>query len=318
VTRLVGTCPVCERHQKVTAHGAMVHHGFKRPGWGAIVGDCFGVGYPAYELSPKGCEEYRDVLVTWRRSAEEQIRRYEARPDEVSSYSSFSKKTNVYRRDSDDPRERGSYESQLSNLISQTRYSISEIDRARKRMVERIANWVLSPLTENDEEGLTPAKREERTARKTEKDAKRAEKERAQAEQQKKRNERLARKATTLLFFVDAFDRLAQTPPSKERDDYARDLLFEAAKKKYGVRYPWDLTYGPDDGYGNHAPGPWGFELLEHTSRALIELGVAEAGFRGRANPIQVFKSSGNKIKVPEPNGPAEEVLDTIARMAPP
>lgn len=316
--RLVGTCPVCERQQKVTPHGAMVHHGFKRPGWGAIVGDCFGVGLLAYELSPKGCEEYRDVLVGWRQAAERTLREYEARPEEVTSYSRVRQKTFVYRRDTNDPEERHRYQSTLEYLIRNTQYGIGEIDRAHKRMLELIAKWAPAPLTEIDEEGLTPAKRDERATRKAEKDTKRAEKERAQAEQQAKRNERLARRATALLFFVDAFDRLAKDPPSKKRDDYARDLLFEAAKKKHGISYPWDLVNGPGDGYGNHIQGPWGFDLLMHASRPLLELEVATADRQGRANPTPVYKSSGNKISVPEPNGPAEEVLDIIARMAPP
>jgi len=57
VTRHIGRCPVCEgdfRLHKLT----MVHHGYKRPGYGEIVGDCFGVGYPPYELSTEGTEHY--------------------------------------------------------------------------------------------------------------------------------------------------------------------------------------------------------------------------------------------------------------------
>lgn len=314
-TRLVGTCPVCERHQKVTAGGAMVHHGFKRPGWGSIVGDCFGVGYQAYELSSDGCAAYRDALVEWRRNAEDTLRRYEARPDEVTSYSQVRQKSFTYRRDN--PEERHKYEDTLRALISQTRYSISAIDMSHKRMIELIANWAPAPLIEIDEEGLTPAKRGERDARRGERDAKRAEKDSKQAAFLAKRNERLARKSTALLFFFDEFERLAKQPPGAARDTYARDLIFESAKKKHGLNYPWDLMRGPGDGHKG-TPGPWGWSMLEHAEQTLIDLGVARREGK-RAYPIPVFKSSGKwSIRVPEPTAPAEEVLDTIARMAPP
>lgn len=58
----IGSCPFCERHQKLnpkrahSGHPTMVLHGYQRPGYGYAVGKCFGVGYPPYELSAAGCE----------------------------------------------------------------------------------------------------------------------------------------------------------------------------------------------------------------------------------------------------------------------
>jgi hypothetical protein len=57
-TRHLGTCPVCTAEQKLTPDSKMVHHGFRRPGHGSIVGDCFGVGYLAYQLSCEGTKAY--------------------------------------------------------------------------------------------------------------------------------------------------------------------------------------------------------------------------------------------------------------------
>lgn len=51
-----GTCPVCEGNFKGAKN--LVHHGYQRPGDGFIHGDCFGVGYEAWELSPKGAIDY--------------------------------------------------------------------------------------------------------------------------------------------------------------------------------------------------------------------------------------------------------------------
>lgn len=57
----LGTCPVCERAIRVRS-GKMVHHGYQRPGHGEIVGDCFAVGLPPYEVSCVGTEKYRHVV----------------------------------------------------------------------------------------------------------------------------------------------------------------------------------------------------------------------------------------------------------------
>jgi|CXWL01.1.fsa_nt_gi hypothetical protein len=40
-------CQVCAKVQATHA-GALVHHGYKRPGWGCIVGDCYGAGYAPF------------------------------------------------------------------------------------------------------------------------------------------------------------------------------------------------------------------------------------------------------------------------------
>src|SRR5271157_2183951 len=50
VTRYIGNCQICEGDQKLH-DGLMVHHGYRRPGTGYIVGDCPGVGEVPYEVS---------------------------------------------------------------------------------------------------------------------------------------------------------------------------------------------------------------------------------------------------------------------------
>ena len=41
-------CQICARQQALDGSGCMVHHGYRRPGWGCIQGDCYGVGYRPY------------------------------------------------------------------------------------------------------------------------------------------------------------------------------------------------------------------------------------------------------------------------------
>src|SRR5262249_20512123 len=51
----------CERPIRVRT-GKMVHHGYQRPGSGHIVGDCFAVGEPPYEVSCAGTQKYLRVV----------------------------------------------------------------------------------------------------------------------------------------------------------------------------------------------------------------------------------------------------------------
>ncbi len=83
----VGSCPICDRLQKLekkrtrSGHPVMVHHGYKRPGTGYIYGDCFGVGYPPYELSAEGCEAYLVQLAEWIKRQKERVANIKARQE---------------------------------------------------------------------------------------------------------------------------------------------------------------------------------------------------------------------------------------------
>ena len=53
-----GECQICQRRHILDSRGNLVLHGYQRPGRGYIVGDCFGVGHPPWEVSS-------DALATW-------------------------------------------------------------------------------------------------------------------------------------------------------------------------------------------------------------------------------------------------------------
>jgi len=61
VLRHVGFCPVCTKDIKVRGD-VLVHHGYKRPGYGFIVGGCFGVHKQPHELSPKLAQDWLAVI----------------------------------------------------------------------------------------------------------------------------------------------------------------------------------------------------------------------------------------------------------------
>jgi len=52
-----GSCPVCFQNIKIN-NERMVLHGYRRPGHGSTVGNCFGYGYPAFELKVEGTKAY--------------------------------------------------------------------------------------------------------------------------------------------------------------------------------------------------------------------------------------------------------------------
>src|SRR5271157_5749029 len=65
VTRYIGNCQICEGDQKLH-DGLMVHHGYRRPGTGYIVGDCPGVGEVPYEVSCELRKAYLAALQSGR------------------------------------------------------------------------------------------------------------------------------------------------------------------------------------------------------------------------------------------------------------
>lgn len=55
-------CQICERAQAMSAKGTMVLHGYERPGWGFVLGRCYGVGYLPWEVSCDRLGEWIDQL----------------------------------------------------------------------------------------------------------------------------------------------------------------------------------------------------------------------------------------------------------------
>lgn len=57
-----GSCPVCFQNVKIK-DGATVLHGYKRPGDGQAHGQCFGVGYQAFELKVDGTKDFLKTVL---------------------------------------------------------------------------------------------------------------------------------------------------------------------------------------------------------------------------------------------------------------
>ena len=76
-TRFIGNCQICEGDQKLH-HGGMVHHGYRRPGDGYIVGDCPGVGQVPYEVSCDLVKSHRSLVGTKLVSSKKYLARLQA------------------------------------------------------------------------------------------------------------------------------------------------------------------------------------------------------------------------------------------------
>ncbi len=71
--KYVGECPVCGSMQRLKSEKFLVNHGYTRPeGFYQNVGNCFGAGYPAYELSNEGCQAYVKYLNKLAKQLEEE------------------------------------------------------------------------------------------------------------------------------------------------------------------------------------------------------------------------------------------------------
>ena len=57
-----GECQICQNRQILSSKGMLVLHGYRRPGHGSIVGDCFGVGSPPWEVSCDALAAYVEEL----------------------------------------------------------------------------------------------------------------------------------------------------------------------------------------------------------------------------------------------------------------
>jgi len=188
----VGTCAICDRELAVRdSHGygnlngvlVLVHHGYQRPGDGAIHGDCFAVGREPHELSSHAAAAYRafceltlaalrKALVLAEGNGVDVYSRFEhvpvpttaVRPEpiycgSVKHDSGWQEALIAYRRDEVEPRRRRIFDDLRADHIVRTRHSIEWNEREIARMKVAVSTWVKKPLREHVE---VPPKRPRR------------------------------------------------------------------------------------------------------------------------------------------------------------
>jgi hypothetical protein len=174
-TRYLGICPVCQKEYKLNqgvnpseAH-RLVHHGYQRPGYGYIVGDCFGVGYPAYQLSKLGCEEYLTAVQSQLERERKNLQDIDsgaAKEAWVKRRVSFGQ-SELVRVTAEDPK----FIEALKIFRVMVEATVVQCEREIKRMGKLIAEW--QPKEPRTIEEATQETDALKAARKAERDAKR-------------------------------------------------------------------------------------------------------------------------------------------------
>lgn len=151
-TKTIGFCAICEGDFAVKK-GALVHHGYKRPGHGYIVGDCLCVHQAPYELSCEPLRPYLARIQTMLADTEGYLRRLttgevtelrkdlhvpRGQPAKFEKYTSTE--TEVLRK--------YEWERLLKNRIWETERQVEGLMKDVKRIENHIARWELKPLRE--------------------------------------------------------------------------------------------------------------------------------------------------------------------------
>lgn len=159
-TRFVGFCPVCEGTFKLR-NGALVHHGYERPGDGYIHGDCFTVGMSPHETSPKAAELFKAACEETLTSQKAHLARLEAGEVKVFMRTSTWEKTaTIYTAESKTVKNLVTgeekvttdfaaydFERQTEHAIHETKGNIRSTEMHIARMVRHLTDWAPKPLT---------------------------------------------------------------------------------------------------------------------------------------------------------------------------
>lgn len=186
-TRYVGTCAVCEGRVKVRG-GTLVHHGYRRPGHGYIVGDCFAVGLLPHEVSSATARAYLDYLTTrvadletakeQVASATELVHEY-TRPNGIGFGPRVTETVHVKKGDRgryEGPYRIPSFDDVQKGLLDQLTYELISTRNDAARMTRLIETWTEQPLITVEEEmaRVTAELKAARAIVKAERDAKKA------------------------------------------------------------------------------------------------------------------------------------------------
>lgn len=142
--RWVGWCPVCERDIRLDPSMRLVHHGYERPGYGYIVGDCLGVGFPPYELSDESLRYYRNVVKADLSAAKKALQHAKS-GEAVFTVNRYIvaergyRDVEVYPGDPD-------YRSAQQNAVRHHAYNVQSYEEELKRVNTLIKKWKKRPV----------------------------------------------------------------------------------------------------------------------------------------------------------------------------
>lgn len=134
-------CQVCERQQALDGAGKMVHHGYQRPGWGSIVGDCFGVNHQPFPATD-ALEKWMGWLVSREGHLEVSIAKMpETTELMVRDYNTKAGDKKISKVDFMDPTKpwlAREWETQISNVVYRLQQELKFVRDDQKRVSARI------------------------------------------------------------------------------------------------------------------------------------------------------------------------------------
>lgn len=276
-TRHIGTCAVCEHHQKVI-NDKMVHHGYKRPGVGSIIGDCFGVGWEPYEISCSATKayqalvqreippqekilhdlQYKNVSIErWEPDYSVKLAYGKGRPRKLVTYHPGDEESYVLGR------QHPSYEMVKKGAITETLNRLDSLREEVARLQRMIDRWEPADVTKVQELVLRQQQGE--------RDAKRAAKEAIAAEKQAKKSELYEKRtANAIKHRAKAVAQRAKLQPELDRELLtltpeitawlANQEQFKGARRSKLEFIQANLRQSdegePKPGYGGQPPGP--------------------------------------------------------------
>jgi hypothetical protein len=138
----LGTCAICGR-QHVVRGDKVVLHGYQRPGFGYITGDCFGVGYQPYELSPKACEDYAVKMSDYITKEQERVALFRSgtvTEVNIKVGTEYRHGRAVAKLVAIGPEDRR-FTARIAELIAQAESHIANATQVREEMEKRVRDW---------------------------------------------------------------------------------------------------------------------------------------------------------------------------------
>lgn len=236
IFRFLGHCQICEAQQKLH-NGTLVHHGYKRPGHGEIIGDCYGVHRPPYEVSCDALktylplvqrslenqQEYLERLETGRVTHLTEIRRREWHHETVDYFAGTT--------------EPHMWRNMIQSRIWTTTTQVRQLQFEVTRIERRIADWNPGLIRTIEEEEDT--QRAQRAARDADREARRAAKDAIEAAKKAKKDALQAKRDAILADFRERFTALAVDPEANRAE--ATRLALSLRLTKYSWFRAWDL-----------------------------------------------------------------------------
>lgn len=140
-----GSCGVCFQNVKIKLGDPprIVLHGYKRPGTGQVHGNCFGMGYPPFELSAEATQAFNlQVLIPLRDRTADRLRALKA--GEVTELTvGFGTRTIKV----GDPL----WDHELKGAISQTERNLTAAEEEVQTFKDLVSHWKERPLPKEGE-----------------------------------------------------------------------------------------------------------------------------------------------------------------------